>query len=38
MDAIKLYLRAIKDIPLLTAEQEKSLARKKRYVFNGSEV
>ena len=28
MDAIKLYLRAIKDIPLLTAEQEKSLARK----------
>lgn len=28
MDAIKLYLRAIKDIPLLTAEEEKSLARK----------
>ena len=30
MDGIKLYLRAIKDIPLLTAEQEKSLARKIR--------
>ena len=30
MDAIKLYLRAIKDIPLLTADQEKSLARKIR--------
>ena len=28
MDAIKLYLRAIKDIPLLTAEEERSLARK----------
>src|SRR3989338_8598459 len=28
MDAIKLYLRAIKDIPLLTPEEEKSLARK----------
>ena len=28
MDAIKLYLRAIKDIPLLTSDQEKSLARK----------
>lgn len=28
MDAIKLYLRAIKDIPLLTSEQEKSIARK----------
>jgi len=28
VDAIKLYLRAIKDIPLLTAEEEKSLARK----------
>ena len=28
MDAIKLYLRAIKDIPLLTAEEEKSLACK----------
>ncbi|MBU0758880.1 MAG: RNA polymerase sigma factor RpoD/SigA [Candidatus Omnitrophica bacterium] len=28
MDSIKLYLRAIKDIPLLTADQEKSLARK----------
>lgn len=28
MDGIKLYLRAIKDIPLLTADQEKSLARK----------
>jgi len=26
MDAIKLYLRAIKDIPLLTAEEERSLA------------
>jgi len=30
MDAIKLYLRAIKDISLLTAEEEKSLARKIR--------
>ncbi len=30
MDGIKLYLRAIKDIPLLTAEQERSLARKIR--------
>ena len=30
MDAIKLYLRAIKDIPLLTPEGEKSLARKIR--------
>ena len=30
MDAIKLYLRAIKDIPLLTGDQEKSLARKIR--------
>ncbi len=28
MDSIKLYLKAIKDIPLLTPEQEKSLARK----------
>ncbi|HDP16265.1 MAG TPA: sigma-70 family RNA polymerase sigma factor [Candidatus Omnitrophica bacterium] len=28
MDSIKLYLKAIKDIPLLTAEEEKSLARK----------
>ena len=28
MDGIKLYLRAIKDIPLLTGDQEKSLARK----------
>jgi len=28
VDAIKLYLKAIKDIPLLTPEQEKSLARK----------
>ncbi len=30
MDAIKLYLKAIKDIPLLTSEEEKSLARKIR--------
>jgi len=30
VDAIKLYLRAIKDIPLLTGDQEKSLARKIR--------
>jgi len=30
VDAIKLYLRAIKDIPLLTAEQERSLSRKIR--------
>ena len=28
MDSIKLYLRAIKDIPLLTPEEEKSIARK----------
>ena len=28
MDAIKLYLRAIKDIPLLTPEGEQSVARK----------
>ncbi|MFA4991339.1 MAG: sigma-70 family RNA polymerase sigma factor [Candidatus Omnitrophota bacterium] len=28
MDAIKLYLKAIKDVPLLTSEEEKSLARK----------
>ncbi|MFC1666250.1 RNA polymerase sigma factor RpoD/SigA [Candidatus Omnitrophota bacterium] len=28
MDAIKLYLRAIKDIPLLTPEGEKSVARR----------
>jgi len=28
VDAIKLYLRTIKDIPLLTAEQEKSVAHK----------
>jgi len=30
MDTIKLYLRAIKDISLLTPEQEKSLSRKIR--------
>ncbi len=30
MDAIKLYLKAIKDIPLLTPEEERSLARKIR--------
>lgn len=28
MDSIKLYLKAIKDIPLLTSEEEKFLARK----------
>jgi len=30
MDTIKFYLRAIKDIPLLTPEQEKSVSRKSR--------
>ena len=30
MDAIRQYLREIKDIPLLTAQQEKELARKVR--------
>mgnify|MGYP001352263443 CR=1 FL=1 len=30
MDAIKLYLKAIKDIPLLTPEQERSISRKSR--------
>ena len=30
MDAIKLYLKAIKDVPLLTAEEEISLAKKVR--------
>ncbi|MFH1783079.1 MAG: RNA polymerase sigma factor RpoD/SigA [Candidatus Omnitrophota bacterium] len=30
MDSIKLYLKAIKDIPLLTPDQEKSLSRRSR--------
>ena len=30
MDAIKLYLKAIKDTPLLTAEEEISLSKKVR--------